>query len=103
MASETQSTADGLLNDFRAVISHAEELLKATADQSGDKIDAVRARASANLRDARRKLRELEGGIIDRSRAAAKATDRYVHNKPWQTLAVVTTVSFLIGMLTARR
>lgn len=102
MATETQVARDRLIEDFKAVIHDAEELLKATSDQTGDKIGAVRARAEASLREARRKLGEMESNIVGRTKAAAKATDQLVHENPWQSVALATAVGFLLGMLTSR-
>lgn len=103
MLNRTHTGTDTLVRDFKSVIQHTEELLKATADQTGDKINAVRSRAADNLREARRKLSELEGSVMDRTRAAAKKTDAVVHQKPWHSMAVAAAASFLLGMLAARR
>lgn len=102
MTTETQVARDRLVEDFKAVIHDAEELLKATSDQTGDKIGAVRARAEASLREARRKLGDMESNIVGRTKAAAKATDQLVHENPWQSVALATAVGFLLGMLTSR-
>jgi ElaB/YqjD/DUF883 family membrane-anchored ribosome-binding protein len=102
MTTETQAARDKLVEDFKAVIHDAEELLKATSDQTGDKIGAVRARAEASLREARRKLGDMESNIVGRTKAAAKATDQLVHENPWQSVALATAVGFLLGMLTSR-
>ncbi len=102
MTTETQVARDRLVEDFKAVIHDAEELLKATSDQTGDKIGAVRARAEASLREARRKLGEMESNLVGRTKAAAKATDQLVHENPWQSVALATAVGFLLGMLTSR-
>ncbi len=102
MTTETQAARDKLVEDFKAVIHDAEELLNATSDQTGDKIGAVRARAEASLREARRKLGDMESNIVGRTKAAAKATDQLVHENPWQSVAFATAVGFLLGMLTSR-
>lgn len=103
MATETQTARDRLIGDFKTVVRDVEELLKATAGQTGDKIGAVRARAEESLREARRKLDEVESDLVDRTKAAAKATDELVHENPWQAVAIATAVGFLLGMLTGRR
>lgn len=103
MTTETPVTRDRLIGDFKAVIHDAEELLKATASQTGDKIGAVRARAEESLREARRKIGEMESDLVDRAKSAAKATDHLVHENPWQSVAIATAVGFLLGMLISRR
>ena len=103
MTTETQDARDRLIADFKTVIQDAEELIKATSNQTGDKIGAVRERAEENLREARRKLNEMEDNIVDRTKAAAKATDQLVHNKPWESITLATAVGVMLGMLISRR
>ncbi len=103
MTTETQAARDRLVEDFKRVIADAEDLLKATASQTGDKIASVRTRAEDSLRDARRRLSEIEGEIVGRTKAAARATDDFVHDRPWQTVAIAAGVSFLLGMLISGR
>ena len=101
--SETHAARDRLFEDFKTIVTDAEELLKATAGQSGEKIESVRARAEDNLRRARVKLGEMEGDVVDRTRAAAKATDQLVHENPWQSIALAAAVGFVFGMMSGRR
>ena len=103
MTKETQNPRDKLIEDFKAVIQDTEDLIKATASQTGDKVAAVRARAEENLREARRKLDAIENDVIARGKAAAKATDQLVHEKPWQSVAIASAVGIMLGMLISRR
>ena len=103
MTAETQEARDQLIEDFKKVIGDAEELLKVTANETGGKIGEVRERAEANLREARRKLQVMENDLITQTKAAAKATDQLVHEKPWQAVAIAAGVGLLFGMLSGRR
>ena len=103
MATNTQTARDQLVDDFKKVIDDTEELLKVTASETGGKIGAVRERAEANLREARRRLNELEGDLEVRTRAAARATNELVHENPWQSIAIAGGIGLLIGMLSSRR
>ena len=103
MNAESQNARDRLVQDFHTVIQDAEDLLKATAGQTGEKIEAVRARAEENLRKARARLDELQVDVMERTKAAAKATDQLVHENPWQSVALATAVGFLVGIMTGRR
>ena len=91
-----------LASDMRAVVADAEELLKATADQAGEKAASLRERAKANLAVAKARLEEAEHAMLERTKIAAKATDEYVHDKPWQAVGVAAGVGLLLGMLIGR-
>jgi len=103
MNTQTEEAKDRLVDDFKRVIRDAEALLKATADQTGDNIKAVRGRAEETLREAKVKLQDLQNGLLDRTKAAYHATDEIVHENPWQAIGVAAAVGFLLGILTGRR
>jgi ElaB/YqjD/DUF883 family membrane-anchored ribosome-binding protein len=92
-----------LAQDFRTVVADSEELVKATAQETGERIKNVRSRLEHTLQSARTRAVELERQAVERARTAAKATDRYAHEKPWQTAAVAAGVGLLIGLLIGRR
>ena len=53
-----QVSTDKLMNDLRAVVTDAEELLKATAArETGERVEKVRARAEESLRRRARACR----------------------------------------------
>lgn len=103
MATESQAARNRLIKDFKSLVHDADELIKVTAGQTGDKIDSVRARAEESLREAKRKIEEIETDFLGQTKAAVKATDELVHKNPWQAVGVATAVGFLLGMLTSRR
>lgn len=101
--SSTTSLQAQLVSDIKAVIADAEEILGATADQGGEKISALRARIQERLRDARARLAAAEAVLLDKTRAAARATDAYVHESPWQAVGIGAGVGFLLGLILGRR
>jgi len=96
-------TKEKLMADLRMVIADAEELIKATASQTGEKITAARARAEESLRAAKNRLAETQAAVIGKAKAAAKATDDYVHENPWKAVGVAAGVGFILGILVSRR
>ncbi|OGA18182.1 MAG: hypothetical protein A3I63_04925 [Betaproteobacteria bacterium RIFCSPLOWO2_02_FULL_66_14] len=94
---------DKLVADLKIVVADAEELLRATASQAGEKVAAARERIQASLASARVKLVDAERVIVDRTRLAAKATDEYVRENPWKAVGVAAGVGFLLGLLINRR
>ena len=97
------SSQEKLVTDIRAVIADAEEILLATADQTGEKIASLRARIKERVLDARIRLDAAEEVLIEKTRAAARATDDYVHENPWQAVGIGAGVGFLLGLVLGRR
>lgn len=92
-----------LLADFRAVVGDTEELLSATANQTGERVSTARQRVAETLRESKQRLDELEDDTIERARAAARRTDDYVRGHPWESIGVASAVGVLVGMLISRR
>ncbi len=101
--SPNASAQEKLVSDIRAVIADAEEILLATADQTGEKIASLRGRIRERMLDARIRLDEAEAVLVEKTRAAARATDDYVHENPWQAVGIGAGVGLLLGLLLGRR
>ena len=63
-----------LLDDFSAMLSEAEDLLKRAGNETGERAKDLRAQVEAKLLAAKLRLQELEGEAMDRARAAARVT-----------------------------
>jgi len=96
-------TRDKLVADLRVVINDAEELLKITAGQAGERAAAVRDRLQKTIEQAKGKLVEAENKALDQTKAAARATDAYVHENPWRSVGIAAGVGLLFGLLLGRR
>ncbi|MDD2915224.1 MAG: DUF883 family protein [Gallionella sp.] len=92
-----------LIDDFRVVVADAEALLNATVNQGGEKFAEVRAKAEQSLGVAKARMAEAQAALLVQTKAAAKATDLYVHEKPWQAIGVAAGFSLVIGLLIGRR
>ena len=97
------SSQEKLVVDIRAVIADAEDILKATADQTGEKIANLRTRLQDRLLGARIRLDAAETALIEKTRTAARAADDYVHESPWQAVGIGVGVGFLLGIVLSRR
>jgi len=100
---QNEATKEKLARDFRAVVADTEELLKATVNQTGEKVTAVRARVEESLAASKQQLTELERSISDKTKAAVRATDDMVRDHPWQSVGIAAAIGLLVGMLTTRR
>lgn len=96
-------TREKLVSDLKVVIADAEELLRATANQAGEKIAEIRVKAEENLRNAKIRLARAEEAMLERTKAAARATDDYVRANPWRAVGIAAGAGFIIGLLVGRR
>ena len=101
MARKTAS--EKLRRDLRTVVEDAEALLQATAAHTGERVDGIRARAQASLKQAKSRLLEAEDEALEQVRAAAATADEYVRENPWQAVGVAAGVGLLLGLLLSRR
>ena len=99
----TDVNKDKLVADLKLVVADAEELLRATASQAGEKVVAARERIQASLASAKMKLGDAERAAVAKAKEAAKATDDYVQDNPWQAVGIAAGVGFLLGLLIGRR
>ena len=92
--------AEKIITDAKVLVADVEELLKATASQTGERVAAARARLQVALIDAK-------DTIALNARHAAQATDSYVHEHPWKSVGVTAGVAagigLLVGLLIGRR
>ena len=100
---DTTVTREKLVQDLKVVVSDAEELLRATASQAGEKVAAVREKVQESLHRAKIKLAEAEDILIDKGKQAARQTDEYVHDNPWKAVGIAAGIGFVIGLLIGRR
>ncbi len=89
--------------DMKVLVADTEELLRATASQAGEKAAVARERIQATLATTKAKLIDAERALLDKTKQAAKATDDYVHDNPWQAVGIAAGVGFLLGLLIGRR
>ena len=103
MANNIESSRDKLVDEFSSVLTEAEDMLKRAANETGDKAKDLRQQVEAKLLAAKLQLQELQGLAADRAKEAARVTDDYVHDNPWQVIGIAAAVGFLFGLLLNRR
>ena len=99
----TDTARDKLVDEFSSVLSEAETLLDKAAKETGDKARDLRSQVETKLLHAKLRLQELEGEAVDRAKVAARATDDYVHEHPWQAVGIAAAVGLVAGLLLNRR
>jgi ElaB/YqjD/DUF883 family membrane-anchored ribosome-binding protein len=103
MSDMTTVSKEKLISDVKVVIADAEELLRATAGQAGDKIADARAKIQDHLNNAKASLAEAQAAVVERAKAVGHATDDYVHDNPWRSVGVAAGIGFIVGLLIGRR
>lgn len=99
----TAANKDKLVSDLKVVISDTEELLRATAGTAGEKVGELRERLAVRLRDTKERVIDLEHAVLDKTKAAARATDDFVHDQPWKAVGVAAALGLALGVLIGRR
>jgi ElaB/YqjD/DUF883 family membrane-anchored ribosome-binding protein len=103
MSDMTDVQKDKLMNDLRAVINDAEELLRLTADEVGEGATQVRGRIQSRLAGAKAELLHLQSLAVAKAKAAGHAADEFVHENPWKSIGIAAGVALLVGLLVGRR
>lgn len=96
-------STERLVADAKVLMGDAEDLVRATTTQTGEKIIEARSRMQASLANARESLIGAQRAVIERAKAAAQVVDRSVHDRPWTAVGLSVAVGLLIGLLVGRR
>ena len=90
---------EAISNDIGTLAEDARALMTATADVAGEKVGEARKRLAAALESAK----HIAANVRDKAVEGAKATDKAVHEHPYQAIGIAVGVGVLIGYLVARR
>lgn len=99
MSTDAELTDKRLASHLKALVEDAEELMNATAGQSGEKVSEARSRLAAALDSAKATCERLE----ERTVAAAKAADRTIREHPYESIGIAFGVGLLVGVLIGRK
>jgi len=94
---------DKIIDELRRVILEAEDMIKHSADRTGDKFESIREKLQDSLTHARKTIEDAETVLTDNAKRAARAADDYVHDKPWQSIGFAAAAGLVVGMLISRR
>lgn len=99
----TDVTKEKLISDFKVVVADAEELLRVTAGQAGEKAIELRGKIQSRLADAKLQLADAQAALVEKAKVVGRATDDYVHDNPWRSVGIAAGVGLVIGLLIGRR
>jgi ElaB/YqjD/DUF883 family membrane-anchored ribosome-binding protein len=92
-------STDKLMSDLKKVVDDAEDLVRATAGQAGEKISAARERAEDSVRAAKARMQEMKGDLLKQSREIADNADEYVRENPWRAVGIAAAAGLVVGIL----
>ena len=98
MDGETTSR-DRLVSDLKTLVADAEELLRATASQAGDKIAVARQKIEQSLIEGKKALADAEKNLVQKSKEAADVADDYVRENPWNAVGIAAGIGLVLGLL----
>jgi len=98
-----QPNTERLMKDLRAVVVDTEDLLKATAGQTGERIEKVRARAEESLRNARTRVQAATQDVQAAAQDAMHEVDTQVRQSPWTAVGVAAAIGLVLGVLIGRK
>jgi ElaB/YqjD/DUF883 family membrane-anchored ribosome-binding protein len=91
--------AGKIADDLQSLVQHAEELLRATADNATQSASDARERAEESLSAVRARLDDFQKDMKGR----AQAVDDYVQDNPWTAVAVVGGIALILGLVMGRK
>ena len=99
---ESSASREKLVTDLRTLIDDAEELLKLSANQAGEKFSVARQKIEQSLVEGKKSLADAERVLIAKSKEAADIADDYVRENPWSSVGIAAAAGLVIGMLIRR-
>ncbi|VVE34034.1 membrane protein [Pandoraea nosoerga] len=91
------------MTDIKTVLADAEDLLKQAANTTGERASELSDKALALLKQAKEKASDVQVVVVEKSKQAARATDDYVHDHPWQAVGIAAGIGVVIGLLLNRK
>jgi ElaB/YqjD/DUF883 family membrane-anchored ribosome-binding protein len=99
IARHSRHAAEDIATELRSLMSELEDTL---SDGTQADATALRAQLSKRLDVARSRLNDTRDAVRQRAEAALADADDYVHENPWQTVAIVGGIALIAGALFAR-
>ncbi|TMA06700.1 MAG: DUF883 domain-containing protein [Deltaproteobacteria bacterium] len=97
-----ENTKEKLISDFKVLVGDAEELLRATANQAGERVASARKRIEQSVEDGKKTLADAENILFDKTKEAAKAAEAYMRENPWNAVGIAAGVGLILGLLIRR-
>ena len=103
IAAKSGRARKSTVKDFSDALDDANTLLREAAAETGERASDLRSQVADKLLSAKLKLQDLQDDAVDRAKSAARVTDDFVRDNPWQAMGAAAALGFLVGVLISRR
>jgi len=90
-----EASMEKLGSDLKELSQDAEEMLQATASQTGEKITALRERLAGALETAKDTYHRIQEKTV----AGAKVADKAIREHPYASIGIAAGAAFGLGLL----
>ena len=97
-----EAAKEKLVGDLKTLIGDAEELLKASATQAGEKFSVARQKIEQSLVEGKKSLADAEKILVKKGKEAADVADDYVRENPWGAVGIAAGIGLVLGLLIRR-
>ncbi|MDF3127157.1 DUF883 family protein [Rheinheimera sp. 1928-s] len=101
-AQNSSQNGPALTDEFHNFIADIEDLLKTTTSLTGAEFEQAKKKLTERVATAKASVEDIGQNFAAKARHSAEVTDRYVHQQPWQSIAVCAAASFILGAFVAR-
>lgn len=91
-----------LAADIKVLVHDAEELVKATAMETGDKVAELRRRMQQAVNEVKPQIANIDTVVTERATSAVALADTYVRDNPWAAIGIAAGAGLVIGLLISR-
>ena len=89
---------DRFIVDLQNLAGHAQELMHVTTTISTEGVAAAREQLRQSLNVAGESIKKFQADTLDRGRKVVEQTDSYVHENPWQAIAIGMIAGLALGI-----
>src|ERR1700680_366876 len=91
------------MSDIKTVLADAEDLLKEDASATRERASESPETALTRLKQAKEKAADAQVVVIEKGKKAARATDDFVHERPWPSIGIAAGFGVVSGWCFHRR
>lgn len=96
-------TQEKIIHNLEEVIKDAETLLHNNGEALSGEITNAKERIESTIKNAKEEIVRLEKLLVDKTKHAAKTTDHYVKQHPWQAVGIGAAIGLVVGLLISRK